>query len=231
MNNVGQTEWNYLTHASLEKVKKGQLTIEEAEKLSQRLDKEAQQLCSNNPTGDACRTAISAQIQYIAMQEAWTVMQNDVSRTSKQTFDYLYNTPDANSRFVTYFNTIDNRANFFGASNQYEKNLGVGARWFGGADDVSRACWTGLGADGCLIGSHITFGAGKVFGNPHKTEQFINDTKQHIDSTEQFINETNQRIKQVKAQLKARNEQEKQAQTQKKAEPQKRRDDDFDFSF
>lgn len=37
------------------------------------------------------------------------------------------------------FNTIDNRANFFAASNQYEKNLGVGARQFGGADKVSRA--------------------------------------------------------------------------------------------
>ena len=133
-NNVGQVQWNYLTHTSLEKVKKGQLTIKEAEELSQRLDKEAERLCSNNPTSDACRKAISSQIQYIAMQEAWAIMKGDVSRTSKQTFNYLYNTSGANARFVTYFNTIDNRANFFAASNQYEKNLGVGARWFGGAD-------------------------------------------------------------------------------------------------
>ncbi|OAV01404.1 MULTISPECIES: hypothetical protein [Moraxella] len=165
VNNVGQVEWNYLSHVSLEKVRKGQLTIEEAEQLSQRLDKEAEQLCSNNPTSDACRTAISSQIQYIAMQEAWSVMKSDVSRTSKQTFNYLYNTPNANTRFVNYFNTIDNRANFFAASNQYEKNLGVGARWFGGADKVSRAKFTGLGADGNL--SYVTFGMGSVFsGNP-----------------------------------------------------------------
>lgn len=163
-NNAGQTQWNYLTHTSLEKVKKGQLTIEEAEELSQRLDKEAERLCSNNPTSDACRTAILSQIQYIAMQEAWSVMKNDVSRTAKHTFNYLYNTPNAEDRFVNYFNTIDNRANFFAASNQYEKNLGVGARWFGGANYVSRACFTGLGADGC--GSHITFGLGKFLGNP-----------------------------------------------------------------
>lgn len=63
------------------------------------------------------------------------------------------------------------------------------------------------------------------------TEQFINDTKQRIDDTKRFIDETNQRIEQVKAQLKVKNEQEKQAQTQKKAEPQKRRDDDFDFGM
>lgn len=98
------------------------------------------------------------------MQEAWDVMRNDVSRTSKQTFDYLYNSPNANGRFVNYLNTIDNRANFFAASNQYEKNLGVGARWFGGAEKASRGCWTGLGADGCA--SYLTFGAGKVLGNP-----------------------------------------------------------------
>lgn len=162
---MGQVEWNYLTHVSLEQFRKGQLTMKEAEQLSERLDKETQRLCSNNPTSDACRAAISSQIQYIAMQDAWSVMRNDVSRTSKQTFDYLYNTPNANTRFVTYFNTIDNRANFFAASNQYEKNLGVGARWFGGANDVSRARFTGLGADGNL--SYITFGVGSVFsGNP-----------------------------------------------------------------
>ncbi|PKZ67780.1 hypothetical protein CYJ96_11935 [Moraxella osloensis] len=157
-------EDNYLTKISLEKVRKHQLSIQEAEKLSQFLDSEVKKLCSKNPTNDACRTAISSQIQYIAMQEAWETMRNDVSRTSKQTFDYLYNTPNANNRFVLYFNTIDARANFFKASNQYEKNLGVGAKWFGGADYVSRTPFTGLGADG--NGSYLTFGASKILGNP-----------------------------------------------------------------
>ena len=82
-------EDNYLTKISLEKVRKHQLSIQEAEKLSQFLDSEVKKLCSKNPTNDACRTAISSQIQYIAMQEAWETMRNDVSRTSKQTFDYL----------------------------------------------------------------------------------------------------------------------------------------------
>jgi filamentous hemagglutinin len=45
-----------------------------------------------------------------------------------------------------YYNTIDNRANFFGASDQYYQNSGVGVKWFGGADAVSRAIWMGLGA-------------------------------------------------------------------------------------
>ena len=58
--------------------------MKEAEQLSERLDKETQRLCSNNPTSDACRAAISSQIQYIAMQDAWSVMRNDVSRTSNK---------------------------------------------------------------------------------------------------------------------------------------------------
>jgi len=55
-------------------------------------------------------------------------------------------------------NTIDNRANFFGASNLYEQHLGIGAKWFWGAEIVSRAPLNGLGADGNA--SYITFGLG-----------------------------------------------------------------------
>ncbi|WP_204319016.1 hypothetical protein [Pelistega ratti] len=91
-------------------------------------------------------------------------MNKDVNRSSEQTFDYLYNSDDANKRFVHYFNTIDTRANFFGASNVYELNQGSGAKWFEGAEKVSRTCITGLGADGCI--SYISFFAGKLLGNP-----------------------------------------------------------------
>ncbi|HFC6349074.1 TPA: VENN motif pre-toxin domain-containing protein, partial [Neisseria lactamica] len=164
LNADSAVESNYLTEVSLEKLQTGQLTMQEAEKLSQFLDTEVNKLCSIDPISDACRTGISNQIKYIAMREAWEIMHNDVSRTSHQTFNYLYNSPNAHSRFVVYFNNIDARANFFGASNQYEKNLGVGVRWFSGAEKVSRACLTGLGADGCV--SYLTFGAGKLLGNP-----------------------------------------------------------------
>lgn len=40
----------------------------------------------------------------------------------------------------------------------------MGAKWFGGADYVSRTPLTGLGADG--NGSYLTFGASKILGNP-----------------------------------------------------------------
>ncbi|AZD61909.1 Putative large exoprotein, ShlA/HecA/FhaA family [Pseudomonas chlororaphis subsp. aurantiaca] len=86
-------------------------------------------------------------------------MHKDVARSSQSTFDYLYNTEGAAGRLVTYVNTIDNRANFFGASNIYEQQIGIGARWYEGAEMVSRAPLTGLGADGNA--SYLFFGMGR----------------------------------------------------------------------
>ena len=59
---------------------------------------------------------------------------------------------------MIYVNTIDNRANFFGASNIYEQELGIGAGWYAGAEKVSRAPVTGLGADGSA--SYLNFATG-----------------------------------------------------------------------
>jgi filamentous hemagglutinin len=164
------TLYNYLSHQAFEEVEnclngktcstkeQKDAAVAKAEKLSEFLDSEMRSMCDKAPQSDGCRTAVNAALKYIAMQDAWNVMHNDVARTSKTTFDYLYNTQGASDRLVTYLNTIDNRANFFGASNIYEQQMGIGASWFGGAESVSRAGWTGLGADG--NGSFITFGAG-----------------------------------------------------------------------
>ncbi|PMC16529.1 hemagglutinin [Oligella urethralis] len=91
-------------------------------------------------------------------------MHGDVERSSKETFDYLYNQDESRENFLHYMNTIDNRADFFAASNQYEQQIGSGVQWFGGADSVSRAAVTGLGADGNL--SYLSFAMGKTLGNP-----------------------------------------------------------------
>ena len=164
------TTYNYLTHATMRKVQdcltgktcanadEKRQVVADAEKISQQLDQEMQSLCTANPTGDACRTAINAATEYVAMKDAWAVMNGDVQRSSGQLFDYLYNSSGAENRFSLYYNTIDNRANFFAASNQYEQNVGAGAKWFGGADFISRAPITGLGAGGSY--SNITFSLG-----------------------------------------------------------------------
>ncbi len=166
------TTFNYLTHQKFDEVRdciSGRTCSTDAEKiaakteaerLSKFLDDEMNDICSKNPGSDSCRTAVSSAIKYTAIKDAWNVMHGDVERSSKNTFDYLYNTEEGKDYFVSYFNTIDNRANFFSASDTYEHQLGIGAKWFGGADTVSRAPFTGLGADGNA--SYITFGAGWV---------------------------------------------------------------------
>ncbi|MGE8351189.1 MAG: DUF637 domain-containing protein, partial [Pseudomonas protegens] len=170
------TQNNYLTHQAFDELgnclsgrtcstdEQKTAAVTKAEKLSEWLDSEMRSICDKAPTGDGCRAAVNASIKYVAMKDAWKIMNKDVVRSSKNTFDYLYNTDGAATRLVTYLNTIDNRANFFGASNVYEQNLGIGAKWFGGAEEVSRAFLTGLGADGdgSYLPSYITFAAGRL---------------------------------------------------------------------
>ncbi|UOO81482.1 VENN motif pre-toxin domain-containing protein [Uruburuella testudinis] len=104
--------------------------LRNAETLSKALDKEVHNLCTTNPLGDACRNSVNSMMQYLALDSAWVYMKKDAIRVSKNIFNYLYNTSGANNRFVKYFNTIDNRANFFAASNLYEKHIGSKVKWF-----------------------------------------------------------------------------------------------------
>ncbi|WP_394182141.1 hemagglutinin repeat-containing protein [Marinomonas posidonica] len=134
--------------------------VNRAEALSKARDDELNQICQDNPLSEECRGAVNDATKYVAMSEVWDILKDDVTRSSVNTFDYVYNSDGSNKRFVEYFNTIDNRADFFGASNLYEQNLGLGAKWYGGAEFVSRAPLTGLGADG--HGSWFTFGAGGI---------------------------------------------------------------------
>ncbi|WP_347904658.1 filamentous hemagglutinin N-terminal domain-containing protein [Pseudomonas purpurea] len=164
------TQYNYLTHQAFDEVdnclsgktcstqEQKDAAIAKAEETSEWLDSQMHSICDKAPQSDGCRVAVNTAIKYVAMQDAWNVMHKDLARSSQNTFNYLYNTDGASERLVTYMNTIDNRANFFGASNMYEQKMGIGSRWFGGAEMVSRAFGTGLGADGNA--SYVSFGLG-----------------------------------------------------------------------
>ncbi|MBD9398679.1 hemagglutinin repeat-containing protein [Pseudomonas sp. PDM11] len=172
---IAAVENNYLTQShirTLQACLSGVICSTDAQKeqsmkkaleISERLDREMKNICSVAPVSDACRNAVSAATRYIAMREAWDLINPDVTRSSKETFDYIFNTPGAAERFTTYYSSIDKRADFFGASNEYEKNLGSGAKWYGGAEFVSRAPLTGLGADGNA--SSVTFALGSLLAH------------------------------------------------------------------
>lgn len=157
--------------------------VKEMEQLSQALDKEVKGACAKNPASDACRNGVNAMTQYAAMADAWYVMNPDVKRSSNQLFDYVYNDPNAKTNFTMYYNTIDNRANFFGASDQYYQNSGVGVKWFGGAYKVSKkqlgagdgsAFLFGLGAGAAGLGGNNLYGWRAEAGNTLMNTGFNN---------------------------------------------------------
>lgn len=115
------------------------------------------------------------------MHEAWELMNGDVSRSSAGLFEQLYNQEGAENWFSLYLNTVDNRADFFGASDRYEQNLGSGAQWFGGAEFVTRAPLTGLGAEG--YGSSFTFALGSLLAgwNPAEIYAWRMEAGKHPD--------------------------------------------------
>ncbi|WP_368855047.1 hypothetical protein [Pantoea sp. 18069] len=151
---------NCLSGKSCKSDEEKELAIRWAEESSQKIDEETKSICGRDPVGDACRNAISTATKYVAMRDAWDFMKKDVARSSVSLFDYVYNSDAAKERINLYYSTIDKRADFFAASNLYEKNMGAGVKWYEGAEFVSRAPWTGLGADGNF--SYLTFGVGRA---------------------------------------------------------------------
>ena len=163
---------NYLTHLKIEEIKDclagkscsaaedREQVMAEAEALSVLLDAEMKAVCETNPTSDGCRTAVNAATQYVAMKDAWEVMSGDVDRSAQALLDYVLNGDGSEERLPFYYNTIDNRANFFGAMDRYLAGNGSAVGWFSGAEFVARAPITGLGADGQM--SSLTFLIGSL---------------------------------------------------------------------
>ena len=120
-------------------------------------------ICEASPSSKSCQTAIQDSLWYNS-ESALKKRIADGDESSKRVLDILYNGKNAENNFLSRVPDIDSRANFFGANDSYYDGKGVDIRWFGGAEDVSRSCITGLGANGCL--SYATFGMSKILGNP-----------------------------------------------------------------
>lgn len=132
-----------------------------AEEISKKLDQAMLFHCNTNPTGSNCKNAVNSATRYVAMNEAWQVMSKDVSRSSHDLFEHLYNSPNAKERLPQYFDTVDKRADFYAASNLYEKNIGAGARWYGAAEFTTRAPLLGLGGGDFFV-SVLPFATGSL---------------------------------------------------------------------
>lgn len=155
--------------ACVEKInKERKKLIDQYKKISKEQDIALKTICFSQPNSSVCTSGIKSALEYNGgVTTGDAIARNllgDKFDSSKNTLNIIYNSPSAKNLISTRVNSIDDRANFFGTNNTYYQSQGIDIRWFGAAEIVSRAPITGLGADGNL--SYMTFGAGKLFGNP-----------------------------------------------------------------
>ena len=166
--NAGETakvavEDNYLTEAQDRSYSLLYKSPEFLKKISKENENYLIKVCDADPSSNACKTAIQDSLWYNSESRLRKRI-DDGDQSAKRVLNILYNGNNAKNLFISRVSDIDSRANFFGTNDNYYKSINLPIRWFEGAEDVSRSCITGLGASGCA--SYITFGAGKLLGNP-----------------------------------------------------------------
>jgi len=143
--------------------------IEEYRVLSKKQDNELKNVCSSQPSSVACSEGIKSALEYnggvgISIETARNLLK-DRKYSSTNTLNLIYGTANAKYLLNQRIKSVDDRANFFGTNNYYYDANNIDIRWFGAAENVTRAPLTGLGADKNL--SWMTFGAGYVLsGGP-----------------------------------------------------------------
>ena len=149
-------------------------------------DMALREACLAAPNSEVCRDHVQASMDYSAMDEAWTYLEEDEQRSTEIVLNHLFNGYDAEQRFTFYLNDIDSRADFFGGMDNYLNNNGISVQWFRAVEDVSRAGITGLGAEGNA--SSITFWVGSLLpGDQYAWRQEAGNTLMN-DGFENFSN-------------------------------------------
>ncbi len=126
--------------------------------------------CDANPNGEACASHVRQALDYSSF--AGIYLSNDKSRSNANVLNTVFNEMSKDS-FIKIVNNIDARADLFSAMANQSPN----SRWFKGAEDVSRACFVGLGADGC--GSWASFYIGRL-GSAEKFYQWRDEAGKAI---------------------------------------------------
>lgn len=157
--------------ACVEKVNKERnKLIEEYRAISKKQDIELKNLCFSQPNSSACFSGLKEALFYNGSTntQQMQIIRNsmkDRNSSSENTLNIIYNSPNAKNLINKRAQSVDDRANFFSTNDHYYNVNHIDIRWFGAAEDVTRAPITGLGADGNL--SWTTFGVGYVFtGGP-----------------------------------------------------------------
>ena len=139
-NNVGQVQWNYLTHRQLQDkiscvgTKKDCADhVAKYDKISRQQDEQLKNTCSSNPNNVECHRMMREALEYVGKNRNHYGKASDIQDSTKRVLGV------ANYAGYHTINTLDERANYFGAMYGY-----TGQPWFRAAEEVSRKDLQGL---------------------------------------------------------------------------------------
>lgn len=130
-NNAGQTQWNYLSHVQFRNkilcIREGLGSCAEYDKISKEQDERLRITCSSNPNNVECHRMMREALEYVGRNRNHFGKASDIQDSTKRVLGV------ANYAGYHTINTLDERANYFGAMYGY-----TGQPWFRVAEKHSR---------------------------------------------------------------------------------------------
>ena len=169
INNVGQTEWNYLTHQQLQKKiscvgteKQCEEHVQKYDKISAKQDEDLRKTCSSSPNNVECHRMMREALEYVGQNRNHYGKASDIQDSTKRVLGV------ANYAGYHTINTLDERANYFGAMYGY-----TGQPWFRVAESESRSFLSLKGADETLYSDWIAEAGNVIMKNGKSEFQYI----------------------------------------------------------
>ena len=168
-NNVGQVEWNYLSHRQLqEKIscigtkKDCAAHAAKYDEISRQQDEQLKNTCSSNPNSTSCHLMMQDALEYVGKNRNHYGKASDIKTSTQNVLSV------ANSSGYHTINTLDERANYFGAMYGY-----TGQPWFRVAENESRGLFSLKGADMSFYSDWISEAGGVIMKNGKSEFQYI----------------------------------------------------------
>ena len=134
VNNVGQVRWNYLSHQQLkDKIscygtkKDCAAHVAKYDEISRWQDEQLKNTCSSNPNSSNCHRMMQEALEYVGRNRNHYGKANDIKASTQNVLSV------ANSSGYHTINTLNERADYFGAMYDY-----TGQPWFRVAEKHSR---------------------------------------------------------------------------------------------
>lgn len=145
INNVGQVEWNYLTHRQLDDKKQScsnmnmycdMKKVEEYDDISKAQDERLRDVCAKNPASEVCQKMMRSALEYVGRYRGDDHKKSDITRSTQEVLSV------ANSSGYNAIKNLDDRINYFGAMYAYTDQP-----WFRVAENESRGWFSLRGAN------------------------------------------------------------------------------------